>query len=231
MRSMRRVIPGIVVGCLLAGSAALLRAQSQPGSKLAIINIQIAISQSNDGQKAANDIQTRFAPKRQALDKAQQEINALQDQLKNQEKTLSDDARNKLLKSIDDKTRVFNRDNEDASNDLQSAEQDAINEIGQKMMNVLSEYAKKNGYTMVLDVSNPQTPVLYADAGIDITKEIVDLYNQSTAKPAAAAPAPAAAAPAAAAPAAPKPAAPAAPAATAPAAPKPAAPAAPATKP
>ena len=211
MKAMRRVIPGIVVGCLLAGGAAL-QAQGQAG-KMAIINIQVAISQSNDGQKAANEIQTRFAPKRQALDKAQQEINALQDQLKNQEKTLSDDARNKLLKNIDDKTRVFNRDNEDATNDLQSAEQDAINEIGQKMMSVLSDYAKKNGYTMVLDVSNPQTPVLYADATIDITKDIVDLYNQASTKPAAAAtPAPAAAAPAA-----PKPAAPAAPS-TAPAA-------------
>jgi len=200
---------------LLAGSTAS-QAQDKP-SKMAIINIQVAISQSNDGQKAANDIQSRFAPKRQALDKAQQEINALQDQLKNQEKTLSDDARAKLLKNIDDKTRVFNRDNEDASNDLQSAEQDAINEIGQKMMNVLSEYARKNGFTLVLDVSSPQTPVLYADAAIDITKDIVDLYNQSTAKPAAGAAAPAttpAPAPAAAA-APPKPATPAAPAAPA----------------
>jgi outer membrane protein len=191
---MRRLIPGFVAGWLLIGSIAA-QAQDKAG-KLAIINIQVAISQSNDGQKAANEIQTRFAPRRQALDKAQQEINTLQDQLKNQEKTLSDDARAKLLRNIDDKTRVFNRDNEDASNELQSAEQDAINEIGQKMMNVLSEYARKNGFTMVLDVSSPQTPVLYADASIDITKDIVDLYNQASAKPAA--PAAGAAAPAAA---------------------------------
>ena len=209
MRSMRRMIPGLVMGCLLVGAAAS-QAQDKAG-KMAIINIQVAISQSNDGQKAASEIQTKFAPKRQDLDKKQQQINALQDQLKKGETTLGEDAKAKLLRQIDDLTRAFNRDNDDASNELQTAEQDAINEIGQKMMNVLSDYAKKNGFTMVLDVSSPQTPVLYADATIDITKDIVDLYNTASAASKPAAPAAGASAPApAAAPAAsaPKPAAP-----------------------
>ena len=213
MKGMKRLLPGILVAILMAGATAS-QAQDKP-PKLAIINIQIAIAQTSDGQKAAKEIQDRFAPKRKELDDAQKEINALQDQLRNQEKTLSDDARNKLLKQIDDKTRSFNRSNEDATTDFQNAEQEAINEIGQKMMTVLSGYAQKNTYSLVIDVSSPQTPVLYADAGIDITKEIIDLYNQSVAKPAASA--------APATPAAPKAASPAAPAA---AAPKPAAPAA-----
>lgn len=178
---MKRLIPGIVMGCLLAGMAS--QAQEK-ASKVAIINIQVAIAQSNDGQQAAKKIQAKFAPKQQELTKAQQEITALQDQLKNQEKTLSDDARNKLLRSIDDKTRVFNRSNEDATAEFQTAEQDAINEIGRKMMNVVSEYAKKNNYDLVLDVSSPQTPVLYADPVNDITKAILELYDQATAMPA-----------------------------------------------
>lgn len=180
---MRRLVPGILTTILLVGATAG-RAQQQ-GSKVAIINIQVAISQSNDGRKAAQELQSKFEPKRQELAKAQQEINALQDQLRNQEKTLSDDARNKLLRSIDDKTRAFNRNNDDVSHDFQAAEQDAINEIGQKMMKVLGEYAQKNNFSVVLDVSSQQTPVLYADPSTDITKEIIDLYNQATAVPAA----------------------------------------------
>jgi outer membrane protein len=180
---MKRLVPGILTTILLACATAGMA--QQQGAKVAIINIQVAISQSNDGQKAAKELQTKFEPKRQELAKAQQEINALQDQLRNQEKTLSDDARNKLLRDIDDKTRAFNRNNDDVTHDFQSAEQDAINEIGQKMMNVLSEYAQKNSYSVVLDVSSPQTPVLYADPSTDITKDIIDLYNQATATPAA----------------------------------------------
>ena len=92
-------------------------------------------------------------------------------------------------------------------------DKDAINEIGQKMMAVITDYAEEGGYSVVLDVSSPQTPVLYADQPSNITQAVIDAYNKVHA--AAAAPA---AAPAAAAAPAPKPA-----AAPAAAAPKPAA--------
>ena len=177
-------------------------AQDKP-PKVAIINIQAAIAQSNEGQEAAKALQTRFSPKRNELEKQQKDINDLQNQLRNQEKTLSEEARTRLLRSIDDKTKAFNRTNEDATSEFQQAEQDAINEIGRKMMGVLDEYAKKNEISVVLDVSSPQTPVLYADVSMDITPKIIELYNQASAKPAASAPAKPAAEPAAKPPAAP----------------------------
>ncbi len=173
--------------------------RAQQGTKVAIISIQQAIAQSVDGQKAAQDLQGRFAPRRAELESQQTEISALQDQLRNQGATLSDDARNKLLRAIDDKTRVFNRANEDATAEFQQAEQDAINEIGRKMMAVITDFSTTNGYSIVLDVSSPQTPVLYAAQTSDITPAIVELYNQTHGAAAApvAAPAPAAATPAA----------------------------------
>jgi hypothetical protein len=79
------------------------------------------------------------------------------------------------------------------------------------MMQVIDKYAQSNGYSIVLDVSNPNTPVLYASNTIDITKEVIDMYDKTIGT-----------APAAAAPAKPAPLAP--PAAPKPAAPKPAAP-------
>ena len=48
------------------------------------------------------------------------------------------------------------------------------------MMAVIEKYAKDNGYTMILDVSNPNTPVLYASSAIDITQDIVSLYDKTT---------------------------------------------------
>ena len=63
---------------------------------------------------------------------------------------------------------------------------------------------RQNGYAMVVDVSNPQTPVLWADPAVDITNEIVKLYDQAhpgtgaaaaPARPAPAKPAPSAAKP------------------------------------
>jgi len=48
------------------------------------------------------------------------------------------------------------------------------------MMAVIEKYAKDNGYTMILDVSNPNTPVLYASSAIDITQDIVGLYDKTS---------------------------------------------------
>lgn len=192
---MRRKVPAIVLAYVL-GVAGSSVAQDKP-LKIAIINIQVAIAQSNDGQEAAKGLQTRFAPKRAELEKQQKDINDLQNQLRNQEKTLSDEARARLLRTVDDKTRVFNRTNEDATAEFQQAEQDAINEIGRKMMAVISDHAQKNGFSVVLDVSSPQTPVLYAETEIDITQKIVELYNQAAAKPAASSAPPASTPPAA----------------------------------
>ncbi len=180
-------------------------AQTSP-TKVAIINIQAAIAQSSDGQAAARQLQTNFGSKRTELETMQKEITDLQTQLRNQQSTLSEDARSRLMRSIDDKTKAFNRANEDATADFQQAEQEAINEIGRKIIGVIDEYAKKNSFAVVLDVSSPQTPVLYADAAIDITPAVIELYNQTTAKPAAST-APAAPATPAAAPATPAPAA------------------------
>ena len=46
-------------------------------------------------------------------------------------------------------------------------------------MQVIDKYAQQNGYAVVLDVSNPNTPVLYASNTVDITKDIVDLYDKA----------------------------------------------------
>ena len=192
---MRRKVPAILAGLLLTLSASGFAQDKAP--KVAIINIQAAIANSKAGQEAAQELREKFAPKRDALEQQQREISDLQNQLRTQEKALSDEARTRLLRTLDDKTRRFNRDNEDATAEFQQVEQDAINGIGREMLAVISDHAQKNGLGLVLDVSSPQTPVLYANAGIDITQEIIDLYNAAKAEAAEAAAAEAAAASAA----------------------------------
>jgi outer membrane protein len=48
------------------------------------------------------------------------------------------------------------------------------------MMAVIEKYAKDKGYSLILDVSNPNTPVLFASSAIDITQDIVTQYDQTS---------------------------------------------------
>jgi outer membrane protein len=89
--------------------------------------------------------------------------------------------------------------------DVNAAQGDVVDRIGRKMMEVLDRYARENGYVSVFDSSAQNSPIIYASNNIDITQEIIRLYDQaypvksSAAAPAskpAAAPKPATGAPA-----------------------------------
>lgn len=179
-------------------------------TKVAVIQIQSALAATKDGQKAAAEMEVKFAPRKKELDGKQADLKDMQDQLQRGGNTLSDARKEELMRNIDAKTKTYNRDVQDAQAELQEEQQKIINVLGQKMMQVVDKYAQANGFAIVLDVSNQNTPVLYASNSVDITKEVIDLYDKTN--PASSAPA-AATKPAAAptpAPAAPKPGAPAA---------------------
>src|SRR5262249_48220526 len=82
-------------------------------------------------------------------------------------------------RNIDSKTKIYNRDMQDAQDEAQQEQGKLLDELGQKMMQVIDKYAQQNGYAVIIDVSNPQTPVLYASNTVDITKDIIELYDKT----------------------------------------------------
>ena len=204
------------IPALLCCAAALACAQAQPAptqpaapprqalagpaaTKLAIINIQSAILNTKDGQKAAADVQAKFNPRKTELDKKRADLEALQEQLRKGSATMSEEAKERLQKEIDAGTKEVNRRGQDMNDDLEQEQSRIMQDLGAKMMKIVEEYATQNAYAVVLDVSNPQTDVLWAAASTNITPDIVRLYDQAhpnadapkTPPPAAPAPAPA----------------------------------------
>ena len=161
----------------VAGNA---QAPAAAPNKVGVIQIQAALGATKDGQKAAADLEVRFSPRKKELDAKQAEIKDMQDKLAKGANTLSDSNKEELTRGIDAKTKSYNRDIEDAQAELEGEQQKILSGLGQKMMQVIDKYAQANGYSVVLDVSNQNTPVLYASNTIDITKEIIDLYDKTT---------------------------------------------------
>lgn len=164
----------------LAVTVAPAGAQAPAPTKVGVIQIQSAIVSTRDGKAAAKELEERFQPKRRELEKRQSEIRAEQERLQKGANTMPQAAKDELARKIDSLTKAFNRDAEDAQAELEQEQNKMLNELGQKMMVVIDKYAKDNGYAVILDVSNPQTPVLYASNTVDITKDIIDLYDKNT---------------------------------------------------
>jgi len=182
---------------LAQAPAAAPAAVSAPPTKVAVIQIQAALAATKEGQKAAADLEVKLSPRKKDLDGKQAEIKELQERLQRGGNTLSDSAKEDLTRNIDAKTKSYNRQLEDAQAELEQEQQKVVGTLGQKMMAIIDKYAQQNGFAIVLDVSSQNTPVLYASNTVDITKDVIDLYDKTvfTPTPAATAPKPSTAAP------------------------------------
>ncbi len=179
---------------------AVATAQTATPTKVGVIQIQSALVATKDGQKAAKELEDKMAPRKKELDGKQSEIRDLQERLAKGGNTLSESAKEELTRNIDTKTKSFNRQVEDAQAELENQQRQVLNQLGQKMMQVIDKYAQANGFSIILDVSTQNTPVLYASNTVDVTKDIIDLYDKTNFAASAAPAAPAAPKPAVAAP-------------------------------
>jgi len=172
-----------------AAAAAVPTAPAGP-PKIAVIAFQLAVAQTNEGQRDFADLQKKYDPKRQQLKGLSDEVDNLKKQLQAQGDKLSDAERNSRAKTIDEKEKQLQRSAEDAQNDFQQEMQEMYQGLASKVFDVLNSYAQQQGYTLVLDVSEQQNPVLYATDSTNITKPIIDAYNVKSGVPAPPPPAP-----------------------------------------
>jgi outer membrane protein len=192
-------------GLVLSAAAQTSPVPAAPAgpAKIAVIAFQVAVAQTNEGQRNFADLQKKYEPKRQQLKTLSDDLDNLKKQLQAQGDKLSDAERASKAKTIDEKEKQLQRQAEDAQNDFQQEMQELYNGLASKVYDVLASYAQQQGFTLVLDVAQQQNPVLYANDSSNITKSIIDAYNVKSgvpappAQPAAAAPKAAPKAPAA----------------------------------
>jgi outer membrane protein len=151
-----------------------------PPTKVAVISMQGAIIGTKDGQKAAQELETKFGPKRKELSDRQAEIASMNDQLRKGSNTMAQDKQAQMERDIEDKNKRLQRDTQDANDEWNNEQQRLLQSLGQRLVAVITKYAKDNGYALVIDVSNPNTPVMYSSDAIDITQDIISLYDKTS---------------------------------------------------
>jgi outer membrane protein len=153
-------------------------------AKIAIIEYEQVAAATNEGQRALQELQKKYEPKKTALDALAAEIDSLQKQVQAAGNNLSDEDRASRLRAIDTKQKQYQRDGEDATNAYNADVQEAIGKVAQKLGPVVMKYVQQNGYTMLLDNNGGQQgggglTLLWAP-GVDISQAVVDAYNASS---------------------------------------------------
>ncbi len=194
---MNRKLILATVASLLAAASAFAQAQ-----KIAVMDMQGALVNTKDGQKAVTDLRAKYSPKDADLQKRSQELQAKQEQYRKTQNTISETAKATLEREMEALQRGLQRDADDAKQDMEADQQRILQELGAKMIQVINKYAADNTFTAVFDVSGQPNNILFAATAADITAAVVALYDKSAPAAPPAAPGAAPARPPAAAPAA-----------------------------
>ncbi len=167
-------------------------------AKIALISFEEAVLATNEGQRAIQEIQKKYQPKKAEIDSLSKEVDTLKQQYQSAVATLSDADKAARLKAIDTERKGVESRTDDAQSAYTAEAQDAINKIAQKMGPTVVKYVQQNGYTLLLDSTGQQAQggglsVMWAAPGTDISQAVVDAYNMSSgvAAPTPSAPAPA----------------------------------------
>jgi outer membrane protein len=180
-------------------------AGSASGTKVGVISIRQAIVTTAEGKLASAELQSQFASRQNEIENLNKQINDLQQRLTSGGGKLSQEEESRLRQQGQRLAQRLERMNTEYQEDVNAAQADVIDRIGRKMVDVLDRYSRENGFVLVLDSSAQNTPILYNSSQIDVTQDIIRLYDQAypvktgattPAKPAATKPAPTAQPPA-----------------------------------
>jgi outer membrane protein len=174
-------VGAVLAACLFAVAA---RAQSPaPASasagKIGVISVRQAIASTAEGKQAGAELQSQFSARQTELEGLNKQINDLRQRLDAGQGKLSQDEATRLQREGELKARQFQRKQDEYNEDINAAQAEVFDRIGRKMVDVLDRYSRENGFVVVLDSSAQNTPILFASTNVDVTQEIVRLYDQA----------------------------------------------------
>jgi outer membrane protein len=160
-------------------SAPLLRAQV---SNVAVVDFERAVVESVEGKKASDKFNVSLKAKQADVEKRQKDLEDNQKKLANGTITLSATAKADLQRDIDRRTLELQRINEDTQKELQALRDELLRPIAERATAALNAMAAAEGYTLVIDISNPENNVIWANPKNDITAELVKRLDAAAPK-------------------------------------------------
>jgi outer membrane protein len=165
---MKSFLVAFAFAAALAGAA-----DAQAQSRIAVVDVQHAVMQTEDGIRAQATLKKQFDKSQQELDAKQIELQKAREDIERQSRVLSREALQKRMEDwqrrMVDLQTVFVEYNKQ----LQKKQGELTGPIIKKMIGMISRLAKKNGYELVID----KQAAPYARSDLDLTEQVIQMYN------------------------------------------------------
>jgi outer membrane protein len=170
-------LPLVIVASLAI--ALPLGAQQVAVPKIAVINGDRVIEESNIGQTVSEQAQSRADEWTTRIEAKQTELNNLARQRQEQALTLNEEALIRLDADIEQRNVELNRLRDDANRDLQTLSAQYQGQINAALVPAVERLAAAGGYDLILDTR--VQGLLYFSATLDVTDEFIAMVNEGVA--------------------------------------------------
>lgn len=152
---------------------AVANAQTIAPAKVAIVNVQKAVVDTQEIKKAQAEMEAKFKPRQDAITNLQNELQSLQQQMNAPNVTPERQAQ--IQAEGQDKQKTLKRMTDDLQSDVDQQRQDVLGHAGRQMQEVLKTLAQQRGLDVIIDVST----TLYFKPSLDITAEATAAYDKA----------------------------------------------------
>jgi outer membrane protein len=167
MYSQLRSVPLLLV---IAGLAV---AQTPSPAKVAIINAQKAVADTEEIKKAQTALEAKYRPRQQAIESLQRELQTIQQQAAAPNLAPAREA--DLQATFTQKQKQMQRLGEDLQADVNAERQDVLGKAGHQMTEIVKKIAEERGLDVVIDVTN----TLYYKPTLEITAAATAAYDKA----------------------------------------------------
>jgi outer membrane protein len=158
---------------LLLVLAGLAPAQTPSPAKVAIINAQKAVADTEEIKKAQTALEAKYRPRQQAIENLQRELQAIQQQAAAPNLAPAREA--DLQATFTQKQKQLQRLGEDLQADVNAERQDVLGKAGRQMTEIVKKIAEERGLDVVIDVTN----TLYYKPTLEITAAATAAYDKA----------------------------------------------------
>jgi outer membrane protein len=142
---------------------------------VAMVDMQAAILQTEEGKAAKVKIEKDAQSKRDALIKQQEDLNALGQEFQAQQAVLSEESKLEKQKEIQGKMQALRNSQMTFEQDVRRKEMEETQKIIEVLQKIIDEVSRQKGFEFVFERGSGA--LLYAASVTDITGDVVKMYN------------------------------------------------------
>ncbi len=164
------------IGTVLAVSMLFAGAACAEGLKVAVIDVNKILNESEAGKAAKKKIESRYEELRKKVDEKQEEAKKLKDEIDKQKIILGKEKLKEKEDSLNAKIAELRQMTQEAEKEMQTRQGEATQEVLKSIKAQLDKVIAQEKYDLVLDQT--QGGVIHFSPALDITAKVQELVNK-----------------------------------------------------